>query len=269
MARSIALTPKDDKQGAKVKLKVFWKTTKFWTAADVTDFQKSVHGIAERLRTEQYWNKDGDIRSNKFTCEDFAVRLLCEYAKPKGLPVKLTTGVRTFRNMEIYNASEHDSYASNIYGFSEMVMLSYGAPDMQRLGVNTTAVATPEELQPGDILARANDTEGKLLAARKGSKTNVAHHIQVVVATNTASIAIYQGNSDSSIHWPLSWINKIVLRNPADPKDDAYGGMKIERALYTKNKDHWDYKNFDTGAKISGLLKEFMFYRWSFYEFNK
>lgn len=28
-ANDVALTPKDDKQGAKVKLKVFWKTTRF------------------------------------------------------------------------------------------------------------------------------------------------------------------------------------------------------------------------------------------------
>ena len=39
MARSVALTPKEEKQGVKIKLKVFWKTTKFWTPADVEDFQ--------------------------------------------------------------------------------------------------------------------------------------------------------------------------------------------------------------------------------------
>ncbi len=40
------------------------------------DFQKNLPSIAERLRTEQYWNKDGDIRTNKFTCEDFSPNLL-------------------------------------------------------------------------------------------------------------------------------------------------------------------------------------------------
>lgn len=45
--------------------------------------------------------------------------------------------------------------------------------------------------------------------------------------------------------------------------------MKVERALYTKVNDRWDYRNFDTGSQISDLLKEFMFYRWNFDEFNK
>ena len=119
---SAPLTPKADKAPFIVKLKVFWKTSKKWKAADISDFRRAVPQIAERLRTEQYWNKDGDIRSNKFTCEDFAIRVLCEYASFKGLPVKLTTGVRTYRNMELYDAGEHDQYASNKYGFADMVM---------------------------------------------------------------------------------------------------------------------------------------------------
>mgnify|MGYP000978912013 FL=1 len=81
---------------AEVRRKVFWKTTKAWTAHEVTDFQQQVPTIAERLRTEQYWNKNGDIKHNRFTCEDFAIRLLCEYACQHGLPVKLTTGVSPY-----------------------------------------------------------------------------------------------------------------------------------------------------------------------------
>lgn len=254
-ARSIALTPKDDKQGKKVKLKVFWKTTKFWIPSDVADFQKNVPGIAEGLRTEQYWNKDGDIRTNKFTCEDFAIRLLCQYAEPKGLPVKITTGVRTYRNMEIYNASEHDRYASNIYGFSEMVMLSYGAPDMQRTGVNTTSVATPDELQPGDILAQETDNNGR------------AHHIQVVVSHTSDTINIYQGNSGVGNAASLAY--RAFSHNPADPKDSSYTGQPIETGRFTKSKDGWDYQNFTSGTKKNNFLKFFGRYRWNFMEFNK
>jgi hypothetical protein len=264
VVRSIALTPKEDKQGVEVKLKVFWKTTKFWSAADIADFQKNVPGIAERLRTEQYWNKDGAIKTNRFTCEDFAIRLLCEYAAPRGLPVKLTTGVRTYRNMEMYSAAEHDQYDSNIYGFSEMVMLSYGAPDMQRTGVNTVAVATPEELLPGDILALAHDAKGS-------ASGGVAHHIQVVVAKNDVSIAIYQGNSDNSIHRPFTWFNKLILRrNTADPQQNAYAGLAIERGTYSNKGDgRWNYLNTTTGRSSSDYIKYFDLVRWNFKEFNK
>lgn len=262
-ASAIALTPKDDKQGVKVKLKVFWKTTKFWTSADVADFQKSVPSIAERLRTERYWNKDGDIRSNKLTCEDFAIRMLCEYAATKELPVKLTTGVRTFRNMEGYSSAAHDRHASNIYGFSEMVMLSYGASDMQRVDVNTLSVAKPEELLPGDILALAHDAKGK-------ASGGIAHHIQAVVAKSDKAIAIYQGNSDYTIHRPLTWINKLFGRNSADPQQDAYAGLPIERGIYTDNgKGRWDYVNTVTNNSSSDFIKYFDLLRWNFMEFNK
>lgn len=140
---------------------------------------------------------------------------------------------------------------------------------MQRTGVNTIAVATAEELLPGDVLARANDMKGQLLAKKRRKKINVAHHIQMVVQKDGLTISIYQGNSDSSIHWPLTWINRIILKNPADPQDDAYGGMKIEQGKYVKNKDSWDYKNLTTGKTTPDLLKEFLFYRWNFYEFNR
>jgi hypothetical protein len=259
----VALTPKDDKQGVKVKLKVFWKTTKFWSQADIADFQKSAAGIAERLRTEQYWNAEGRIRTNTFTCEDFAVRLLCEYAAPRGLPVKLTTGVRTFRNMEVYDEAKHARYGSSMYGFTHMAMLSYGAPDMQRTGVNTVAVASPDDLLPGDILALAHDAKGK-------AGGGVAHHIQVVVANDKTSISIYQGNSDFSIHRPLTWINKLIGRNSADPQQDAYAGQPVERGIFSnRGKGRWDYKNTTTNNTSTDFIKYFDLVRWNFMEFNK
>lgn len=256
--RSVALTPKDDKQGIKVRLKVFWKTTRFWTPADIADFQKSVPNIAERLRTERYWNKNGDIRSNTFTCEDFAIRVLCEYAAAKELPVKLTTGVRTFRNMEIYNAADHDRHASNIYGFSEMVMLSYGAPDMQRTGVNTIAVDAPEELLPGDILAQAYDRPG-----------SIAHHIQIVETKNEKAIKIVQGNSSGVIVRPFTTVMRWLGSNRADPQNKVYAGMSLETGIYTKSVHGWDYTNIATRRSTKDFLKAFQLYRWNFAEFNK
>jgi hypothetical protein len=255
-ARSIALTPKEDEQGVKVKLKVFWKTTKFWAESDIADFQKNAPGIAERLRTEQYWNKYGEFKNNKFTCEDFAIRMLCEYAAAQGLPVKLTTGVRTYRNMEFYNASEHDRYASNLYGFSEMVMLTYGAPDMQRTGINTVAVATPDELQPGDILAQEQD--------RSNGR---AHHIQLVVLRDTNKIHIYQGNS--GIGNTASWISRLLRHNSADPTDSFYTGLPIETGCFTRQGEKWYYENFSSNAYKEDFLKFFGLYRWNFNEFNK
>ena len=257
------LTPKADTTPYVVQLKVFWKTTKKWKASDISDFQRGMPRIAERLRTEKYWNKDGDIKTSKFTCEDFAIRVLCEYASAKGLPVKLRTGTRTYRNMELYNAEEHDRYASNMYGFSEMVMLTYGAPDMQRVGVNMVPIDKPEDVLPGDILALVHDAKGNANGGR-------AHHIQVVVATSSHSMEIYQGNSDSTIHRPITWLNRLVRRNAADPRQGAYAGLRIELGIYTsKSSGRWDYTNNATKSHNKDFLKYFDLLRWNFKEFNR
>jgi hypothetical protein len=259
----IPLTPKTDQNGIKIKLRVFWKTTKQWTPATIADFQRQVPAIAQRLRAEQYWNKDGQIQRSKFTCEDFALRALCEYASAQGLPLKLTSGVRTYRNMEIFNAEEHAHYGANAYGFAHMVMRTYGAPDMQRLGVNTETVAGPEALLPGDILALAHDAKGAATGGR-------AHHIQVVVAVASSRIDIFQGNSDSTIHRPITWINRLLGRNSADPDQAAYAGMPLETGVYTKNrKAGWDYVNNSTGNGSQDFLKLFDLVRWNFMEFNR
>jgi len=77
---SAPLTPKADTRPQVVKLKVFWKTTRQWTDADIADYQEAIPELAEQIRTEQYWSKGGDVHVSRFTCEDFAVRILAQYA---------------------------------------------------------------------------------------------------------------------------------------------------------------------------------------------
>lgn len=258
MARSIALTPKADPVGKKVTYKVFWKTTAFWTDADIAAYHDEAPLIAEKLINEKYWDKNGAVKNNKFTCEDFALRVLCEFASKRGLPVKLKTGVRTYRNMENYTAAQHDRYASNMYGFSEMVMLTYGAPDMQKVGENTLAVDAVESLMPGDILAQALDRPG-----------DVAHHIQVVVGINTSRIDIRQGNTSGWSTRPNTTFQRLIGSNMADPQNDGYAGMSIEKGFYEKAVVGWDYKNMAKGSTDEDFLKNFQLYRWNFMGFNK
>jgi uncharacterized Zn-binding protein involved in type VI secretion len=238
------------------QFKIFWQTARPWAPADVLDYQKQVPSIAERLRTEQYWNKNGEIKSSRFTCEDFAIRILCEYAKQHGLPIKLTTGVRTYKNVESYRANEHERYASNVIGFAEMVMLTFGASDVQRVGSNSIAVAQPEDLRSGDLLAQVRDRQ------------NRAHHIQVVFSKSDNQIDIYQGNSGAG-NW-ASAAYRLVGTNPADPKDESYTGKPVEIGQYRKaTGTSWDYTNKTSGTKRNDFLKNFEFFRWNFMEFNK
>jgi hypothetical protein len=258
---SAPLTAKTNTRPHVVKLKVFWKTTRKWTVADVMDYQAQVPFLAEKIRTEQYWDRNGSVRTNRFTCEDFAVRVLIQYAASKGLPIKLVDGVRTYRNMEVYGQAEHNKYDSSLYGFADMVELTYGAPDMQRINANTVVVADADEIRAGDILALAKDLKGQM---SKG----LAHHIQLVVSKAPDSINIYQGNSDDTIHRPITWINRILGRNGADPQRSAYAGLPVEMGIFSKSGSAWHYRNMQTGKAQSDYLKYFEIYRWNFMEFN-
>ncbi|NUU38158.1 hypothetical protein [Pseudomonas sp. C2B4] len=258
MAGAVALTPKADQTPKKITYKVFWKTTAFWTESDVLDYHREAPEIAERLVVEEYWTETGAVSGNKFTCEDFALRLLCEFASRRGLPVKLKTGVRTYRNMENYSAVEHDRYLSHMYGFCEMVMLTYGAPDMQRIGENTLSVEAAEALLPGDILALALDRSN-----------DVAHHVQIAVSVNESSIEIRQGNTKGISVRPFTTVQKWLGSNMADPQNPGYAGMPIEKGIYKKAAAGWDYRNECTGSAVEDFLKQFLLYRWNFMEFNK
>ncbi|ASL24854.1 hypothetical protein [Azotobacter chroococcum] len=257
-ARYIALAPKAQGTVKKVKLKVFWKTVNFWTDTFIREYHNATPSIAERLVTEQYWDRSGNIRNNRFTCEDFAIRLLCEFASIHQLPVKLKTGTRIYRNMEIYQPDEHDHYVSHMYGFTEIVMRTYGAPDMQRIGENVVALTSPAELMPGDILAQAHDRPG-----------NVAHHIQVAMSVNANQIEIKQGNTSGISIRPFTTARRLLGSNMADPQNDSYAGMPIEHGIYNKQTTGWTYKNLTTGSTREDFLKIFQLYRWNFMEFNK
>jgi len=245
------LTPKSDTAPYVVKLKVYWKTTKKWSASDIHNFQSQAAKIAEQLRNS----------GRKFTCEDFCIGVLCEFASKNGLPVKLIDGVRTYRNMEVYDPSYHEVYEATARGFSDMVMKSFGAADTQN-PVNTTSVTSEINLLPGDILAQANDAEGKVLGR--------AHHIQMVSSISSNSIEIFQVTSDG-IRSPIVAIwNRITSHNINNPRDSEYGGMRPERGIFAKNRNSsWDYKNIDSKNSKKDFLKEFKFYRWNFQEFNK
>jgi len=246
------LTKKEDQTPHTCKLKVYWKTTKQWTDSDIRAYQAQVPQLAQNLKAS----------GRKFTCEDFALELLCDFASSRGLPVKLMDGVGTYRNMDIYDPSCHEGHPQTPRGFIDMVMITFGAPDIQRGGQNTVRLAGPENLLPGDILAIAHDLKGQSLGG-------VAHHIQVVTRKTGTSIDIYQGNSNSDIHWPLTWTNRVLGRNPADPTQAAYAGTTVETGVYTLAGSGWNYRNNDTGQTHTDYLKVCELYRWNFREFNR
>lgn len=245
------LTRQADETPYTCKLKVYWKTTRLWTDSDIQAYHAQVPQLAEAAR----------LSGRRFTCEDFTLELLCDFASKRGLPVKLTDGVREYRNMDIYDPDYHENYPQTPRGFITMVMVSFGAPDIQRSGENTVRLSDPGALLPGDILALSHDSKGRASGGR-------AHHIQVVTGKTESSISIYQGNSNWQIHKPITWVNKLFGRNSADPSQDAYAGMKPETGLFIRAANGWNYRNNTTGATQTDFLKYFELYRWDFLEFN-
>ncbi|WNC89334.1 hypothetical protein RI103_16885 [Paraburkholderia sp. FT54] len=158
------LTRKQDESPYTCKLKVYWKTTNEWTHAEIQAYRSAIPQLAENARASD----------RKFTCEDFALQLLCQFASKHGLPVKLMDGVREYRNMDMYDPDYHENYPQTSRGFVAMAMASFGAPDVQRNGINTIRLSDPSELLPGDLLGLALDAKGRASGKR-------AHHVQVVV----------------------------------------------------------------------------------------
>ncbi|SAL19808.1 hypothetical protein AWB74_00696 [Caballeronia arvi] len=248
------LTQREDETPYTCRLKVYWRTNRTWTKADVEAYHSAAPRLAEAARTS----------GKRFTCEDFALELLCTFASKRGLPVKLTDGVWEYRNMDIYDPDYHENYPQTPRGFISMVMVSFGAPDLQRDAQNTVRLTGPTELLPGDVLALAHDSKGQATGGR-------AHHIQVVTRKTDAQIDICQGNSNWEIHKPITWINRIFGRNSADPDQRAYAGMTPETGSFVRGSGAgggWNYRNNDTGNVQTDFLRFFEPYRWNFEEFN-
>lgn len=244
-----SLTEKSDQSPFTCKLKVYWKTTKGWTASDISDYHNSIPSSAAHAF----------MSGRKFTSEDFSLELLCQFASTRGLPIKINDGVREYRNMDIYVAADHEDYESTPRGFIDMVMRTFGAGDIQNAS-NTTQLHSVDELRPGDVLAQANDAEGRLLGR--------AHHIQVVTRYLPNEIEIMQGNSVGIRNPFVKVWHRITLHDVGAPRDASYAGTLPQRGRYVKTASGWDYLKKDSGGISANSLGTFNLYRWNFNNFN-
>jgi hypothetical protein len=127
---------------------------------------------------------------------------------------------------------------------------------MQRTGPNTIRLSGPKDLLPGGILAQANDNDG------------VAHHIQLVLGVDSSRIDVIQGNSGDLIIRPFTTFMRMLGKNRAAPKNDAYAGKPVEHGTHVQWGDDWNYRNTTTGNEKRNFLRDFNFYRWNLFEFN-
>ncbi len=259
VARSVALTEKKETKGVKVPLKVFWKTSKFWEAADVEKYRIAAPHIALRLKDNfAEWRADGSVNKTfTTTCEDFAIRVLVEFAFQNNLPVKITSGAGTFRNMEALDPA--DETQANVYGFMQKAMGSCAAQDM--LNDSNTKAVKNEVVRPGDLLVEMNDK-------------NRARHVQVAINNTGSDIRVIQGNQKYLYPYrAMYWITRKLTSNNShsvsDPSSMGYEGMELGEAHFTKSADKWNYKNMKTGRVVQNYLGNFVGREWNFFEFNK
>lgn len=212
------------------------KHPKKWTA-DVIHryslFAQARAAIHERAKTE-------------FTCEDFALQVVLEYARIESLPIEIRNGSGSF-SMHDFNTHEE---------FRVKVMMTTGATDLWQDDLhNTVALGTGKTAHFADVLlARAGD----LIVVNSG------HHIQLVSAVDTEVVWITQGNLNFKCNAFERWLN---LHDAQDPSDaTCYAGENVKTKGYNKKTglygDNGKYRQ-EIYRTQSGRTRRWNFAHWN------
>jgi RHS repeat-associated protein len=172
-----------------------WKPTNSWNDKMIDKFQNYV------------LNKVKDFINNgkEYTCEDFALSTLMDFASENGLPVSIKNGSGTLSS----NSDDFD----NASEFKNAVLKNTGAKDLQR--PENTVAADSKNLLPGDVLVLRN-SEGQ------------GHHVQVVTSTSKNTVNIAQGNSGIANKIPGS----SYVFGAGNPRSPFYTGTHVETGTY-------------------------------------
>lgn len=196
-----------------------WQITNEWKKEEIANYRKYVQ------------QRTSDARENgeEYTCEDFALGVLIDFASENGLPISIENGQGTF--------DAHSDEFKSVEEFKDAVFKTTGAKDIQKQS-NTQVT---EWFKAGDLVVGRDDE-------------NLAFHIQVVSQINlkTRKIEIHQGSESVG---------------SADPKSFFYAGKSVSRGVWNLNTDVYrnppktisEYsKNYNTEGR-----------RWNFKNFNK
>ncbi|MEA4937832.1 MAG: hypothetical protein VB102_14530, partial [Paludibacter sp.] len=172
-----------------------WNITNQWNKDYITGYFKYVIN-----QTQKYINS-----GQQFTCEDFALSLLIDYASAKGLPVTIQNGSGTYD-------ARSDNY-TDMATFKNDVLTTTGARDLQNS--NNTIEANIWGSKSGDIIINRNDE-------------NIGHHIQIIeIPEIEGVVGISQGNSGV-----LNVIPGASRIGAGNPNSIFYTGKPIERGSY-------------------------------------
>ena len=214
-----------------------WEVNNQWNDDYINKFSSFVSN-----QTNQYV-KDG----SQFTCEDFALSLLIDFASTNGLPVTINNGSGTYD-------ARSDDY-TDVATFKNDVLTTTGARDLQN---NNNAVSSDiSGARGGDIIVNRNNND-------------VGTHIQVVTAGfhigNTDfvnGVSIAQGNSGILNGVPGS--SRIL--DSGNPNSSFYTGKPIERGWIDVNANVYFNNTKGTTTNNYSNTKNIDVRRWNFLGF--
>ncbi|OJX92485.1 MAG: hypothetical protein BGP01_07690 [Paludibacter sp. 47-17] len=214
--------------------RVAWEITNQWNDDYINKFSSFVSN-----QTAQY-EQDG----SRFTCEDFALSLLIDFASTNGLPVAITNDSGTYD-------ARSDNY-TDIATFKNDVLATTGARDLQNN--NNTVSSDISRVRGADIIVNRNNND-------------VGTHIQVVTAGfyigNTDfvnGISIAQGNSGILNGVPGS----SSILGAGDPNSSFYTGKPIERGWIDVNANVYFNNTKRTTTSNYSNAKNIEVRRWNF-----
>jgi RHS repeat-associated protein len=163
----------------------------------------------------------------EFTCEDFALQIMIDFASENHLPFSIKT------ESGVFDASD-SQWGGDIMEFRNAVLDATGANDLISFG-NTIKVDL-NSLQSGDLLIERKD----------GKRGN---HVQIVEFATKSSIYILQGDSN--------WLNGVrgasKYLNASHPNSLLYIGKTISSGSYYR--ETGNYINFNSGRFYWNLIK--------------
>ncbi|WP_133295668.1 hypothetical protein [Burkholderia reimsis] len=246
---STILTPVDDTTPVTLQYKFYWVHERLWDQSWIEKYQLATPGLAREIQSRKG-------ASGQYTCEDFALEILIEFASRNKLPLKIKTESRTFKNVEeVFDVD--GANPPTPAGFALDVAFRAGAPDV----VANSQPVSLSDLKPGDMFAEFN----------RG-------HIQVVTSVSPNRIEIMQGNFPG----PLTVVRKqhswtdfgFLFRDKSTDARESpnYLGVPVQNAVYEFRNGSWFYQRMygdDRRWDPKPWGDQSIHIRWNFLEFNR
>lgn len=213
-----------------------WEIKNKWDDAMIKKYQTYAAAKAKELKES----------GHDYTCEDFALAILIDFAAANNLPVVIQTKTGT------YSASSKKF--SDAADFKQAVLHATSAADVNDCG-NAVEIQQ-DQLATGDLIL--------ISAYEDGPPT----HTQVVAKITDEQLTIYQGNAARQ---------SLFFEGSSSPKNIFYVGTPVEVAYYNrKTGDYYCPVNHgqNTDQPVATSYENFLnscslsFWRWNFKSWN-